>query len=191
VTEKTPRNKTPKARAARKWPPQKHDRAYRRFFSHPEMVEDLVRGFVAEPWVEHLDFEHMEQVPDVFVGEKFDRRDADTVWKIRFKGRHRNRPPIYVFFIFEFLSGVDPWAAVRLMAYVALFYQRLAGSREDQGDPARPGRSSLRRLHPLVDGDLPRFGGTAGAGGEDQDLGGLHHAGREHFGVASQRPPGG
>ena len=107
------------------WPPQKHDRAYRRFFSHPEMVEDLVRGFIREDWVKHLDFEHMEQASEVLVGEKYDRRDSDTIWRIRWREPHSDKPPLHVVFIFEFLSRPDPWAAVRLLSYVALFYQRL------------------------------------------------------------------
>ncbi len=31
-----------------------HDQSYKLLFSHPEMVADLLRGFVREDWVEHL-----------------------------------------------------------------------------------------------------------------------------------------
>ncbi|HEY2289294.1 MAG TPA: hypothetical protein VGM86_01215 [Thermoanaerobaculia bacterium] len=33
-----------------------HDSGYKLLFSHPEMVEDLIRGFVHEDWVRDLDF---------------------------------------------------------------------------------------------------------------------------------------
>jgi hypothetical protein len=33
-----------------------HDESYKLLFSHPQMVEDLLRGFVHEPWVAGLDF---------------------------------------------------------------------------------------------------------------------------------------
>jgi len=33
-----------------------HDAGYKSLFSHPEMVEDLLRGFIHEDWVRDLDF---------------------------------------------------------------------------------------------------------------------------------------
>jgi len=33
---------------------QKHDRSYHRLFSEPALVEDLIRHFVAEPWVDEM-----------------------------------------------------------------------------------------------------------------------------------------
>ncbi|HEY2294642.1 MAG TPA: hypothetical protein VGM86_28405 [Thermoanaerobaculia bacterium] len=44
-----------------------HDSGYRLLFSHPEMVEDLIRGFVHEDWVRDLDFSTLEQIPDSYV----------------------------------------------------------------------------------------------------------------------------
>ncbi len=34
----------------------KHDGSYKNLFSHARMVEDLLKGFVQEEWVENLDF---------------------------------------------------------------------------------------------------------------------------------------
>lgn len=39
-----------------------HDTGYKRLFSHPEMVADLLRGFVHEPWVAQLDLDSLEPV---------------------------------------------------------------------------------------------------------------------------------
>jgi hypothetical protein len=33
-----------------------HDHAYKLLFSYPQMVADLLRGFVREDWVQQLDF---------------------------------------------------------------------------------------------------------------------------------------
>ena len=33
-----------------------HDHSYKLLFSEPRMVEDLLRGFVPDEWVEELDF---------------------------------------------------------------------------------------------------------------------------------------
>jgi hypothetical protein len=100
-----PKKRKPQPEKRKPWPPQKHDRAYRRFFSLPEMVVDLVRGFIPEDWVRHLDFANMEQMADVIIGEHWDRRDADTVWRIGWKGPHKGKPPLYVVLVFEFLSS--------------------------------------------------------------------------------------
>jgi hypothetical protein len=40
-----------------------HDNSYKLLFSHPEMVEDLLKGFVKENWVGECDFSTLENVP--------------------------------------------------------------------------------------------------------------------------------
>jgi hypothetical protein len=37
-----------------------YDHAYKLLFSHPQMVADLLRGFVQEAWVQQLDFTTLE-----------------------------------------------------------------------------------------------------------------------------------
>jgi len=37
-----------------------HDASYKLLFSHARMVEDLLRGFIHEPWVHELDFTTLE-----------------------------------------------------------------------------------------------------------------------------------
>ena len=39
----------------------RHDHSYKLLFSHPEMVRDLLTGFVKEAWVEQLDFSTLEK----------------------------------------------------------------------------------------------------------------------------------
>ena len=46
-----------------------HDKSYKKLFSHPQMVEDLLRGFVNEQWVKQLDFATLEIVKDSFVSK--------------------------------------------------------------------------------------------------------------------------
>ncbi|HEX9732210.1 MAG TPA: Rpn family recombination-promoting nuclease/putative transposase, partial [Thermoanaerobaculia bacterium] len=147
----------------------------RRFFSLPEMVVDLVRGFIPEDWVQHLDLANMRQMSDVIIGDHWDRRDADTVWCIGWKGPHQGKPPLYVVLVFEFLSQPDHWAAVRMMAYVALVYQRLidngvVGPKDElplvvpivlyNGDPAWEAPEELEKLIvdlPGLERYRPRF----------------------------------
>ena len=45
---------------------QQHDTLYHRLFSHPEMVTQLLREFVAEPWIADLDLKSMQRVSAKF-----------------------------------------------------------------------------------------------------------------------------
>lgn len=54
-----------------------HDGGYKRLFSHPEMVADLLRGFVREDWVADLDFATLEKYPTHFIDDRLrERRDG-------------------------------------------------------------------------------------------------------------------
>jgi hypothetical protein len=98
-----------------------HDNGYKRLFSHPEMVEDLIRGFVREDWVKDLDFTTLERVSGHYVTRQLRSRKSDVVWRKRW---------LYVYLLIEFQSTVDPWMAFRVMTYLGLFYQDLIWRRE-------------------------------------------------------------
>ena len=44
-----------------------HDNSYKLLFSHARMVEDLLRGFIQEPWVQEVDFTTLERVSESHV----------------------------------------------------------------------------------------------------------------------------
>ena len=44
-----------------------HDHSYKLLFSHPEMIADLIRGYVREPWVERVDLSTLERVSGSYV----------------------------------------------------------------------------------------------------------------------------
>jgi hypothetical protein len=100
--------------------PNPHDRGYRLLFSHPEFVEDLLRGFVREPWVDELDFSTLERLPEAYVSYGLDDRHGDLVWKVRWRGQ-----TMYLYLVLEFQSTDERFMAVRLLVYVALLYQEL------------------------------------------------------------------
>ena len=60
-----------------------HDNGYKALFSHPEMVADLIRGFVHEDWVRDLDFATLERVEGRFVTGRLQRRESDVVWRLQ------------------------------------------------------------------------------------------------------------
>lgn len=102
-----------------------HDTGYKALFSHPEMVADLIRGFVREPWVRELDFSSLERVPASLVTPGLRRRDSDILWRVRWGGQW-----LYVYLLLEFQSKVDSFMALRLMVYVGLLYQHLLQERQ-------------------------------------------------------------
>ena len=95
------------------------DAAYKNLFSHPRMVEDLLRGFAAKGWSDALDFTTLEKVSSEFVSEDLRRRQGDGLWRVRF------RDASWLQVLLEFQSTADPYMAVRLLVYAGLLYQDL------------------------------------------------------------------
>jgi len=98
-----------------------HDPAYKLLFSHPQMVRDLLAGFVREDWVKQLDYDTLEKVGSSYVSDNLRTRESDVVWRVRWGERW-----IYIYLLLEFQSRPDTYMALRMLAYVALLYQDLA-----------------------------------------------------------------
>ncbi len=87
--EATPRNPPPT---------QPHDSGYKLLF-HPAMVVDLLTGFVAEDWVQELDFTTLEKQSGSYVSDDLRPRADDVVWRVRWRDRW-----LYVYLLLEFQS---------------------------------------------------------------------------------------
>ena len=110
-----------------------HDAAYKLLFSFPEMVRDLLAGFVPAEWVEALDLSTLERWPESTVSDDLRRRHQDRVWRVRLRERW-----LYVLVLLEFQSAVDRTMAVRILAYTALLYQDLLRASSDPLPPVLP-----------------------------------------------------
>jgi hypothetical protein len=98
------------------------DTLYHRLFSHPLMVEHLVRDFVPEAMAVGLDFARMERVSAKFHGERVKtRREGDVIWRVP----TREGQDIYLHLLLEFQSSSDWWMAVRAQVYEGLLWQHL------------------------------------------------------------------
>ena len=94
------------------------------------MVEDLLREFVAEPWVDRLDFSTAQRVNAAFASEHYAQREGDMVWRIdTFDGQ-----PVYLYVLLELQSTVDRYMPLRGMVYEGLLYQHLIA--EDKLPPS-------------------------------------------------------
>jgi hypothetical protein len=101
-------------------PPPTHDTGYKLLFSHPEMVRDLLTGYLGGPWIEQADFESLERVNASYVSETERQRHDDMVWRLKV-----GKQWVWVYLLLEFQSEPDPWMALRMMVYVGLLSQHL------------------------------------------------------------------
>ena len=98
------------------------DLAYKRLFSHPLLVRELLRGFVREEWVQRLDLDSLDQVNAQFVSDDLRERTNDMVWRVRCVGE----PQSVLYLTIEFQSTVDRHMPVRMLACLGLQYQQLS-----------------------------------------------------------------
>ena len=129
----------------------KHDAAWKRLFSFPDMVRDLLAGFVLPEWNEALELATLEPGSASFVSDTLRERIEDRVWRVR---RHDQRLDLMV--CLEFQSTVDRTMAVRVLDYSTLLYQELLRNRElrraarvESGGKNRKGRHRRVKPEPL------------------------------------------
>ena len=115
------------------------DASYKLLFSAPEVVRDLVLGFIPDAWLAGLDYSTLEKVPASYVTDDLRRRSDDVVWRVK-----AGEDWLYLYILIEFQSRVDPFMAVRLLVYVGLLYQDLIRRKE-----VKPGRT-LPPVLPIV-----------------------------------------
>lgn len=108
-----------------------HDKRYRRLFSNPLIIEELMKYFVDEKFTNELDFSQMELQNTSFINEEHKKSEADMIWKIKFKGND-----VYVYLLIEFQSTVDKYMALRFGSYILEFYKWLIRQQELEKLPA-------------------------------------------------------
>jgi hypothetical protein len=116
-----------------------HDSSYKFLFSTPELVRDLIIGFVPDEWLHSLDYSTLEKVPGHYVSEDLRNRADDIVWRVKVGDEW-----VYLYLLIEFQSSVDKYMALRMMVYQGLLYQDLI----KRGDVLADGR--LPPILPIV-----------------------------------------
>ena len=96
------------------------DPNYKRLFSFPRMVEDLLRGFLPGDWLDELDFSTLQKLPAEYVSDELLKRHGDCVWRLRRRGEW-----LYLLVLLEFQSTDEPRMALRILTYTSLLYQEL------------------------------------------------------------------
>ncbi|MRW85346.1 transposase [Pseudoduganella sp. FT26W] len=96
------------------------DVLYKQLFSHPEIVRDLVAGFLSADWARGLTVDAFERVNASYASDGGKARHEDVVWRVRIGGDW-----VYVYILLEFQARPDKWMALRMQVYVGLLYQDL------------------------------------------------------------------
>ena len=96
------------------------DPNYKRLFSFPRMVEDLLRAFLPGDILAELDFSSLDKLPAEYVSDELLQRHGDCVWRLRRRGRW-----LYLLVLLEFQSTEEPRMALRILTYTSLLYQEL------------------------------------------------------------------
>lgn len=110
-----------------------HDHSYKLLFSHPQMVRDLLEGFVGEDWLAQLNYDSLEKVSGTYISDDLRSRADDLVWRVRWGENW-----IYVYLLIEFQSRVEPYMAVRILTYLGLLYQDLIKAAQLSSDGRLP-----------------------------------------------------
>ena len=97
-----------------------NDSSYKLLFSSPEVVRDLIIGFIPDDWLHSLDYTTLEKAPGSYITDDLRQRADDVIWRVRADGEW-----VYLYLLIEFQSKSDPWMPVRMMVYVGLLYQDL------------------------------------------------------------------
>ncbi len=112
-------------------PGNDHDHGYKRLFSHPEAVEELIRGFLLPDWGEGLDFSTLERVPNDFVSDGLRARQSDVIWRMRRKGE-------WIYLLLELQSTSYPFMALRMLTYVGLLLEEILRKEKLKAGPRLP-----------------------------------------------------
>ena len=110
-----------------------HDENYKKIFSFPRMVEDLLRGLVPGDWLDEVDFSTLQKLSAEYVSDELRRRHGDSVWRVRLRGGW-----LHVLVLLEFQSTDDPDMALRILEYTALLYREIRRNKALGPDGKRP-----------------------------------------------------
>ena len=122
MDKRKPNAATPKSSA---------DGDYKHLFSCPEIVRDLLKGYVPGEWLKDVDFSTLIHVNSSYVSESGKQRHDDTVWRVNIGGQW-----LWVYIILEFQSGQpDQWMALRILEYVSQLALQITREKKKQELP--------------------------------------------------------
>jgi len=111
------------------------DADYRHLLSCPEIVRDILKGYVPGKWLKDVDFSSLIHVNGSYVSESGKKRYDDTVWRVNIGGRW-----LWIYIITEIQGKPESWMALRMVEYVSQLALQI--TRE-------------KKIHELPEGRIP------------------------------------
>ncbi|MCD6010105.1 Rpn family recombination-promoting nuclease/putative transposase [Halomonas sp. IOP_31] len=106
-----------------------HDTGYKELFSYPEFVQQLVEGFAPTEIAELMDFSTLKNHSGNYITPLFEEKFEDVVWSVEVTWQGVTQR-VFLYILLEFQSSVDRTMPIRLMHYVACFYDHLLKANE-------------------------------------------------------------
>ncbi|MDF2723138.1 MAG: hypothetical protein K0Q59_2813, partial [Paenibacillus sp.] len=66
---------------------QPHDKGYKYLLSSKRLFVELLRSFVRQGWVEHIDETDVTNVDKSYILPDFSEKEADLVYRVKLKGQ--------------------------------------------------------------------------------------------------------
>ncbi|RAU16656.1 transposase [Nitrincola tibetensis] len=101
-----------------------YDTAYKEVFSYPEFVQQLIEGFIPVEIAEIMDFSTLSIHSGNYITPLFEEKLEDVVWSVEVTW-DGIKHPIFIYILLEFQSQPDAKMPIRLLHYVACFYDHL------------------------------------------------------------------
>lgn len=101
-----------------------HDTGYKELFSYPEFVQQLIEGFAPTEIAELMDFSTLSNHSGNYITPLFEEKFEDVVWSVEVTWQGTTQT-VFLYILLEFQSRVDRTMPIRLMHYVACFYDHL------------------------------------------------------------------
>ena len=120
-----------------------HDTGYKELFSHPEFVQQLIEGFAPNDIAGLMNFATLKQHSGNYITPLFEEKFEDVVWSVEVTWNGITQD-VFLYILLEFQSKVDNTMPLRLMHYVACFYDHLLKNR------AATARQGLPPIFPVV-----------------------------------------
>ncbi|TCO73744.1 Rpn family recombination-promoting nuclease/putative transposase [Chromatocurvus halotolerans] len=106
---------------------QHHDTGYKELFSHPEFVQQLVEEFAPPRIAALMDFTTLQIHSGNYITPLFEEKFEDVVWSVAIHSQGMETR-VYLYMLLEFQSSLDRRMPLRLLHYVACFYDNLLKS---------------------------------------------------------------
>jgi predicted transposase YdaD len=81
-----------------------HDTGYKELFSYPELVQQLIEGFIPSEIAALMDFSTLKNHNGHYITPLFEEKIEDVVWSVKLQDG-ANRLEVYLYILLEFQSS--------------------------------------------------------------------------------------